>query len=65
MHFKLGRTSYQQYLKYISLYNTEGVPFSTEKRNISLRKIVCVRYAIYYTEYYPLVVASPAEAVQS
>ena len=32
VHFKLERTS----LKYISLYNTEGAPFSTEKRNIFL-----------------------------
>ena len=36
LHFKLERTSCQQSLKYISLYNTEGAPFSTEKRNIFL-----------------------------
>ena len=30
------RTSCQQSLKYISLYNTEGARFSTEKRNICL-----------------------------
>ena len=37
-HFKLERerTSCQQHLKYISLYNTEGARFSTEKRNIFL-----------------------------
>ena len=32
MHFKLEWTSCQQSLKYISLYNTEGAPFSTEKK---------------------------------
>ena len=36
VHFKLEQTSCQQSLKYISLYNTEGAPFSTEKRNIFL-----------------------------
>ena len=36
VHFKLERTSCQQSLKYISLYNTDGAPFSTEKRNICL-----------------------------
>ena len=36
VHFKLERTSCQQSLKYISLYNTGGAPFSTEKRNIFL-----------------------------
>ena len=36
MHFKLERTSCQQSLKYISLYNTEDAPFSTKKRNIFL-----------------------------
>ena len=36
VHFKLDRTSCQQSLKYISLYNTGGAPFSTEKRNIFL-----------------------------
>ena len=38
VHFKpeLERTSCQQSLKYISLYNTEGAPFSTVKRNIFL-----------------------------
>ena len=45
VNFKLERTSCQQSLKYISLYNTEGAPF--------------------YIEYYPLEIASPAEAVQS
>ena len=40
VHFKRERTSCQQSLKYISLYNTEGAPFSTEKRNIfCVRKI--------------------------
>ena len=29
VHFKLERTSCQQSLKYMSLYNTEGAPFST------------------------------------
>ena len=29
VHFKLERTSCQQSLKYLSLYNTEGAPFST------------------------------------
>ena len=61
MHFKLERTSCQQSLKYISLYNTEGAPFSTEKRNIFL----CTEDTYYYTEYYPLAIARPAEAVQS
>ena len=34
----LERTSCQKSLKYIymSLYNTEGAPFSTEKRNMFL-----------------------------
>ena len=36
VHFKLERTSCQQSLKYVSLYNMEGAPFSTEKRNIFL-----------------------------
>ena len=36
VHFKLGQTSCQQSLKYISLYNMEGAPFSTEKRNFFL-----------------------------
>ena len=37
VHFKLEpRTSCQQSLKYVSLYNTEGAPISTEKRNIFL-----------------------------
>ena len=36
IHFKLERTSCQQSLKYTSLYNTGGAPFSTEKRNIFL-----------------------------
>ena len=45
VHFKLERTSCQQSLKCISLYNTEGVHFSTEKRNIFF---VYVRYVILY-----------------
>ena len=36
VHFKLEQTSCQQSLKYISLYNTEVSPFSTEERNIFL-----------------------------
>ena len=32
VHFKLERTSCQQSLKYIFLYNKEGAPFSTEKK---------------------------------
>ena len=36
VHFKLEGISCQQSLKYISLYNTGGAPFSTEKRNIFL-----------------------------
>ena len=36
VHFKLERTSCQQSLKYISLYNTGGATFSTKKRNIFL-----------------------------
>ena len=32
VHFKLEQTSCQQSLKYISLNNTEGAPFSTEKK---------------------------------
>ena len=36
VHFKLERTSCQQSLKYVSLYNMEGAPFSTEKRNMFL-----------------------------
>ena len=36
VHFKLERISCQQSLKYISLYNTGGAPFSTKKRNIFL-----------------------------
>ena len=36
VHFKLERTSCQQSLKYLSLYNTGGAPFSTEKRNTFL-----------------------------
>ena len=35
-HFKLERTSCQQSLKYISMYNTEGAPFSSEERNTFL-----------------------------
>ena len=33
VHFKLVRTLCQQSLKYIFLYNTERVPFSSEKKN--------------------------------
>ena len=45
VHFKLERTSCQQSLKYISLYNTEGAPFSTEKKEtyfclIKIRNII-------------------------
>ena len=36
VHFKLERTSCQQSLKYMSLYNTGGAPFSTKKINIFL-----------------------------
>ena len=36
VHFKFDQTSCQQSLKYISLYNTEGAPFSTEERNVIL-----------------------------
>ena len=61
MHFKLERTSCQHSLKYISLYNAEGAPLSSEKRNMFL----CDKDTWYYTEYHPLVIASPAEAVQS
>ena len=32
VHFKLERTSCQQSLKYIFLFNKEGAPFSTEKK---------------------------------
>ena len=32
VHFKLERTSCQQSLKYISLYNTKGASFSTVKK---------------------------------
>ena len=41
MHFKLERTSYQQSLKYIYLYKTEGAPFSTEKRNLFCVRKIC------------------------
>ena len=51
----------QQSLKYISLHNTEGAPFPTEKRNIFL----CTKIREYYTEYYRLEIARPAEALQS
>ena len=34
-HLKLERTLCQQSLKYISLYNTEGAPFPSEK-NVSV-----------------------------
>ena len=51
----------QQSLKYVSLYNTEGAPFPTEKRNIFL----CTKIREYYTEYYRLEIARPAEALQS
>ena len=36
VHFKLERTSCQHSLKYISLYNAEGAPLSSEKRNMFL-----------------------------
>ena len=36
VHFKLERTSCWQSLKYTSLYNTEGAPFSSEERNMFL-----------------------------
>ena len=39
----LKRTPCQQSLKYISLYNTGGAPFSTEKRK---HLFVYVRYVI-------------------
>ena len=42
MHFKLERTSCQS-LQYISLYNTEGVPFSSEKRDMFLCKLKLYR----------------------
>ena len=35
VHFKLERTSCQQSLKYLSLYNTEGAPFPSEKKETS------------------------------
>ena len=43
VHFKLERTSCQQSLKYISLYNTGGAPlFYLEKKHL----FVYVRYVI-------------------
>ena len=50
VHFKLERASCQQSLKYISLYNTEGTPFSTEENE-------------YYP--LVIVSPGPAEAVQN
>ena len=42
VHFKVERTSCQLSIKYISLYNTEGAPFSTVQRketSFCVRKI--------------------------
>ena len=36
MHFKFEQTSSEQSLKYISLNNTEGAPFSAKKRKVLL-----------------------------
>ena len=61
MHFKLERTSCKQSLKYVNLYNTEAAPFSQLRKETSF----CVRkIRNHYTEFYSVVIASPAEAVE-
>ena len=61
MNFKLKRTLCQQSLKYIYLYNTEGARFSSDKGKMFL----CNEDTYYYSDYYPMVIASPAETVQN
>ena len=49
VHFKLERTSCQQPLKYISLYNMEGAPFLLKKETcLCVRKIRNIILTITY-----------------
>ena len=61
VHFKLERTSCQHSLKYISLYNKEGAPFSSEKIHIFC--VINIRSIILSVIH--LVITSSEEAIQS